>query len=289
MSTKVCPRCGSSNVKFHIQAAGIESTANHYHTGFTGFLLPAHRRSYSSTYRNKSVGFCPDCGYQWTAYEDKKSHGCLFWLLCIIFFPISLPILFYKSESIKLKKSIKLIIIIAFWILFFVVLPLSSSKDTTSSEKTNNTANETFTASVWKERETPLSDFDYYVDHDEIYLKDYNGSDKKVNIAPSYDIDGVSMRVVSLDGTFTLERIDSVIIPEGVTSMSKHVFNSCGVKFVFLPSTLADWNGWNYFHGVEKIYYGGTEEQWAVLFGDHDRSQLEVKQIIFEASPDDLS
>ena len=274
----VCPRCGSANIKFQMQSAGIDSTSNHYHTGATGFLIPANKGTYSSTYRNKTVGFCPDCGYQWTAYEDKKSHGCLFYLLCFLFWPIALPILFYQSDKIKMKKGVRLIIIIGVYALLIIA---GLSGKSSNSDPQN--------VSIWASDYTDISEFDYYIEANEIHLKEYNGSSKKVNIAPAYEIDGTRMNVVSLDGTFVVKRTSSIIVPEGVVSMSRNVFNSCGATYYYLPSTLTDFDGWSYFHDVEKIYYGGTEDQWAALIGDYDRSRLEVKQIICNASPESLS
>ena len=78
-------------------------------------------------------------------------------------------------------------------------------------------------------------------------------------------INGETCTVVSLDTTFALDSVISVVVPEGVRSMSNNVFNSCGLKFVYLPSTLTDFNGWDYFHELKKLYYGGTEDQWKNL------------------------
>ena len=45
--------------------------------------------------------------------------------------------------------------------------------------------------------------------------------------------------------------------------------------------------GWSYFHNAEKIYYGGTEEQWESLC-TVDRSRIDVVQIICNANPNNL-
>lgn len=141
--------------------------------------------------------------------------------------------------------------------------------------------------SVWASSYANLDDFEYYIDENEIYIKDYIGKRRKVRIKSSYDVDGTIMNVVSFDGTFALENVSSVIIPEGTQSMSNNVFNSCGVKYVYLPASLTQFDGWSYFHNVEKIYYGGTEEQWKT-FCTVDRSRVDVVQIICNANPNDL-
>lgn len=141
--------------------------------------------------------------------------------------------------------------------------------------------------SAWAESYTALSDFKYFIDGDEIYLKDYKGSESKVYINSSYDVDGTSKRVVSLDGTFALDRVSSVIIPDGVKSMSNNVFNSCGVEYVYLPASLTQFDGWSYFHDVKKIYYGGTEEQWEKLC-TVERSDVDAEQIICNTNIEDL-
>lgn len=145
-------------------------------------------------------------------------------------------------------------------------------------------------SSVWLEGYTNLDEFEYYVDGNEIFLTDFDSREKKVRINSTYKIDGNIYHVVSLDGAFTLGSVTSVIIPEGVRSISNHEFNSCGIKFLYLPSTLQDIGDdtfWWYFHNVEKIYYGGSEEQWNQLCAV-ERSEIEVKQIIFDANPNDL-
>lgn len=147
----------------------------------------------------------------------------------------------------------------------------------------NSTESEMSKSSAWATDITSIEDFDYYIDGTEIYLQDYNGHDKKIRISSTYNIDGTDYNVVSLDGTFTLHSVDSVIVPEGVRSISANTFNSDGVKFVYLPSTLEEIssNFLSYFHDMNKICYGGSEEQWNSLV-TCDRSDIEVKQIVFD-------
>lgn len=144
-------------------------------------------------------------------------------------------------------------------------------------------------SSAWTTEYADIEDFDYYIDGSEIYLQDYNGSDKKVRINSTYTIDGTEYNVVSLDGTFTLHSVDSVIVPEGVKYISDNTFNSDGVQFVYLPSTLEEIssNFMSYFHDMNKICYGGSEEQWNSLV-TCERSDIEVKQIEFDVDSSTL-
>lgn len=152
----------------------------------------------------------------------------------------------------------------------------------TEEEKNSN--------SVWLNGFTNLDDFDYYIDGTEIYLKRYNGDNEKVRIASTYTIDGTEMNVVSLKGAvFFCGDEESIIVPEGVTNIDSNAFNSSDVAFIYLPKTLTKVEStfWGYFHDVEKIYYGGTEEEWNKLC-TVDREDVEAKQIICNTNPDDL-
>lgn len=170
-------------------------------------------------------------------------------------------------------------IIAAFWVLFCVFVGIVNSKESKPQQSSN---------SVEYTEYAPLSDFEYYVDNESVILKDYKGHSSVVRISPEYSIDGTPMPVIGLDGTFTLKSVESVIVPEGVTTIVHNTFNSSGIKYLFLPVSLTDFSGWNYFHDMKKLYYGGTREQWEALYTG-ERSQLDVVQIICEATPESIS
>lgn len=217
----------------------------------------------------------------------------------------------YESRKPKNKLKIPFIIVSVLMVFFFFLLVsvLSKMSEMELQEKnvtddfpevkeekyvqkeTRPAAKDIRTAqSVWASKDTPINKFDYYIDGDEIFIKKYKGSDKRVRIGSSYNIDGKTCYVAGLtDATFLFSRVDSIIIPEGVRSIAHYSFNSCGAKFFFLPSTLTnvDESFWGYFHEVKKIYYGGTREQWDEIF-NVDRGELEVEEIIFEAKSEDL-
>lgn len=177
----------------------------------------------------------------------------------------------------------------ALWI-FIIIMVIGGIVSLFSDDSSGDSSSEKAVESVWASDFAPIDDFDYYVDGTELYLKDYSGKDKKVKINNTYTIDGADYNVVSLDGTFALTRVDSVIVPNGVTYVSNNVFNSCGISFVYLPATLSEINNnfLGYFHDMDKIYYGGSEEQWNSLVTS-ERSDIDAKQIVFDAKISDLS
>lgn len=200
-------------------------------------------------------------------------------LICVLMPYIGVFLLWAAKKPLNVVVRIIVTIVLVF---YSIGIFSSSSGKESENQNENN--------SVWLEGYTDISDFKYYIDGNEIFLTDFNSSEKKIRINSSYEIDGNTYNVVSLDGVFTLDRVTSVIIPEGVRSVAANEFNSCGVKFLYLPSTLQDIGSdsfWGYFHDVEKIYYGGSEEQWNQLC-TVERSKIEAKQIVFDANPDDL-
>lgn len=210
---------------------------------------------------------------------DRKQKNLKWWILGWIFvFPIPLTILLVKTK--KLNPIVKAILIAVLWVAVIIFGAVNAkNKPNDPDQLTQDT--------IWTDTYNTIEDFDYYIDGDSIVLTDYHSSNKKVNIASTYKIDGRKLKVTSLDGTFALDSVSSAIVPEGVTGMSDNVFNSCGIKYLYLPSTLKDFNGWNYFHDGEKLYYGGSEKQFKQLFKG-DRKDIDFKEIIYDADPDKI-
>lgn len=137
----------------------------------------------------------------------------------------------------------------------------------------------------------PLSDFGYDLTSEGIVLTDYRGRDKIIKIAAFYYVNGIEHPVVKLDTTFALSSVDAVCVPEGVKALDQATFNSCGIKKLYLPATLTDVPGsfWGYFHDLNTLYYGGTEDEFQNLLGTtRDRWDLDVKHVEYKASPDDV-
>lgn len=211
---------------------------------------------------------------------ERKKENRKWWIIgWIFFFPIPLTVLIAKSK--KLKPAVKIAVIAALWVAIFI-LGMISNKNNQTVEPSGTEAE-----SVWSTEITPIEDFKYYIDGSTITISEYRGSDRKIHIADSYDIDGSKYYVVALEGVFALCRVDSVIIPEGVKSIADNAFNSSQVKYLYLPSTLIDFNGWDYFHDGEKLYFGGEEDQWNTLYTG-ERSELDFTQIVCNARIQDL-
>lgn len=187
-----------------------------------------------------------------------------------------------KKQKKKKNGCLSLILIILLFGMIGSIFDGEKEQELNEADKESN--------SVWLEGYTDINDFEYYIDGNEIFLTDFNSREKKVRINSSYEIDGKTYNVVSLDGVFTLNNVTSVIIPEGVRSVADNEFNSCGVKFLYLPSTLKDVGGehfWDYFHDVERIYYGGSKEQWDG-WCTAKRSEIGAKQVIYDAKSENL-
>ncbi len=187
-----------------------------------------------------------------------------------------------QNSKASNRKGMMFVIGVTVVVCFYAIFSASTDSDieTTSSASIEDTM------SLWADEPTDINDFDYDIVGKGIHIKKYKGKDKKIRIAPSYEIDGNVYSVVELDGTFVTKYIDSVIVPEGVTEIADNTFNSCGVKYVYLPSTLKKIsnNFLRYFHDVEKLYYGGSEQNWYSLVSIPS-DKIDAKEIIFNADP----
>lgn len=277
-----CVKCGSTKIKFDREKIRMVTQSN-------------SRKKYYGKQKNiesvsqsayRTIGMCQNCGYTWDANKVQNANGTVqngantwLWVLGWIFiFPLPLTILMLRKNTINPK--IKYGIIIAAWILYLLIGVTSDDSSNNETTQTKEDSN-----SIWAEDYTSINDFDYYIDGNKLYIKEYEGEDSKIRINSKYTIEGKEYIVKELiDGTFVSESIDSVIIPEGVVELEKHTFNCSDVKYVYLPSTLKEISSsfLGYFHDVEKIYYGGSEEQWKKLV-DEDREDIDVKEIIYDA------
>lgn len=276
-----CPNCGAqANGKF-CEYCGSEMPKNAPET--------VNNDNSNTTIINNYYQSSPPLATQSKSKQSydtrpKSNSKIPFWnknwfvILICLFVPYIGVFLLWAMKK-PLNKIARIFITI---VLIFYSISIFTSSNGNENQEENN--------SVWLEGYTDISDFEYYIDGNEIFLTDFKSSKKKVRINSTYEIDGNTYNVVSLDSVFTLDNVTSVIIPEGVRNVAINEFNSCGVKFLYLPSTLQYIESdsfWGYFHDTEKIYYGGSEEQWNQLC-TVERSRIDVKQIIYDANPDDL-
>lgn len=188
---------------------------------------------------------------------------------------VSVPVLKHKKPIYK-KWWFWLIVVI----FVFGIVGGITKKDKSSDE--NN--------SVWASSYTEIDDFDYYLDGNEIFIKDYKGTDDKVRINDTYKIDGKERKVVSFnDAVFFASSVDSVILPNGTKYITSNMFNCSGIKYLYIPKSIKSVENtfWGYFHDMEKIYYGGTETEWKELC-KAERSDVDVKEIVFNADSSKL-
>ncbi len=148
-------------------------------------------------------------------------------------------------------------------------------------------------ASYWATKTTPITDFNYSIDGDYVHLEEYTGESDTVWIGAKYEIDGKTyITDCRLGGLFALNDVYSVIIPEGVLTVENNIFNSCDVKYIYIPKSLQlvdyGYNFYDYFHDVEKVYYGGSEEDWKQLTNNKDRNEIDVVEIVYDSKITDL-
>jgi hypothetical protein len=199
-------------------------------------------------------------------------------IMLILFFPVGLVLMWVYRKNWKMAVKVIVSAIFALAVISSVFGDDSGSVDRNKSDN------------IWPDEITPIDDFDYYIDGDSIYITKYKGDSDKVYIGSKYSVDGGDFTVSALrDGTFLFSDVESVIIDEGITSLDDNTFNSCDVKYLYLPSTLEpkESSFWNYFHDVEEIYYGGSNEQWNEIC-QVSREDLDVKQIYCNVSMGDL-
>lgn len=261
-----CPNCGSNDIKIHSIQTGETSSSNISGNGnsvtydILGLRTSSSingRKNSRKEYEFKREGICQECGFNFNYYTWDDIH------------------------NVKVNSKIKFILSSIFLVISIILCVLSYS-NLSGFEKTNETTN----GNIWASKYTSIEDFDYYLDGNNVYLKEYIGNSKKIRIDNSYNINGKIYNVVSFaDGVFTFKNVYSVILPEGLTTMPANTFNSSDIKYVYIPESLKSDNSkypfYKYFHDVEKIYYGGTEEQWKKLTNNANRSEIDVKEIVY--------
>lgn len=131
-TTVKCPKCGGSKIKY---------SREHVTTRSGG---------HGSEFQYRTVAVCQNCGHTWTTDNEKvpvthttkkaKNHGCLFWFGCLLIWPIALSVWFYKTDKIKLEKKIRIGIIIAFWVIMYVIGGSNSNKANSNTNKAETVA-----------------------------------------------------------------------------------------------------------------------------------------------------
>ena len=260
-----CPKCGGEDIEYQVIHSGSVSThrgttgaykagrkvANKATLGAYGFLKGQRLGKTYTRDRYSKIAICKNCGHSWNVIPMFNKVYALFIciLIAILFVWIMVPTKYERTEKMR------------------------------ENDKT-----------IWADKYTNINDFDYVIDGDEIYINKYKGENYKVRLKRVYEIDGKQCKIVSFDSaTFMFGKIRSVIIPEGTKYLANNTFNSSGVEFLYLPSSIREINEQfcGYLHDLKKLYYGGTEKQWRKVF-KADREDLEVQEIVFNANPNEL-
>lgn len=186
--------------------------------------------------------------------------------------------------------------VLLFCVLLFIALtsPSQSSDDLSAVSQMTVTGSEyvepehanqePIKESVWANEFTPINDFRYHIDKENhtITLISYDrGPDEdihKILLSPVYTLNGEDYNLVSMGSDacfFGKTWIESVIIPEGVTYIEGSCFNSCGVKDVYLPSTLEEIpeNLFSYLGDEYTIYCNSVID----LPADRDTTDYELR------------
>lgn len=108
-----CPKCGSSNVAFRREQAGVAK----------------NKRGSKTLYQTK--GICNDCGHTWTTDAPKKSKIWLWVLGWIFIFPVPLTILLLRKKT--MKPGLKYGIIGGSWLVFLLFVLISNVGDAQSN------------------------------------------------------------------------------------------------------------------------------------------------------------
>lgn len=143
---------------------------------------------------------------------------------------------------------------------------------------------------VWIKGYTDLDDFEYYLNGGKIYITGYEKDASRIRINSSYNVGGNDCQVVSVENApFIGGDIISISFAEGIAHIEDNTLNSCGAKYIFIPSSVTDLDEdfLDYLHDAEKLYFGGTQEQWDMMF-NIERSDIDVKQIFCEVDQNTL-
>lgn len=128
-----------------------------------------------------------------------------------------------------------------------------------------------------------IEDFSYDLSEDIIILKKYTGSEETLEIQSSYTIDGTEYKTDLSDFQVGIgnRKVKTLILDEGITEVRDAIFNSSDVERVYFPKSMAivyD-NTLSYLHPDDgetiKVYYGGTQEEWAEIFSEYKRTLME--------------
>lgn len=132
-----------------------------------------------------------------------------------------------------------------------------------------------------------IEDFSYEISGENVLLKSYDGKDKVIEIKPTYTIEGAEYKTDISDFSVGIgnHRVESLILCEGIEEVATSIFNSSDVEKIFFPKSMKNVYDYtlSYLHPSEgntiKIYYAGTQEEWAQIFTEYKRTKVEDTEL----------
>lgn len=143
-----CPKCGSNKASFKREVVGSKGSGAGVRVRVSKNVSVGTSGG-NSKKQYRTIGFCPDCGYSWSAKERNPLVTVLLWLFIYIpFFPITLSVWFWKTPKINLDKKKKAIILAVIWVLIFVIGLLNPSSNDGDNSNSRGSAEKVSSASA---------------------------------------------------------------------------------------------------------------------------------------------
>lgn len=127
-----------------------------------------------------------------------------------------------------------------------------------------------------------IDEFDYEISGNEVFLHSFKGKNEILEIKSSYNIGGIDYKTNLSNYQVGIgnSNIKTVILAEGITEVSKAIFNSSDVKKVFFPGSMT--NVYDYtlsylqpdYGELIQIYYAGTQEEWEQIFTEYHSKDI---------------
>lgn len=189
-----------------------------------------------------------------------------------------------------------LIVLLAFCILMIIIGNTVEDDEEAISE---NNSQESFEVEVIEEtgikgievqkenKYGDIEDFSYELSDGKIILSSYDGKDEIIEIRPTYIVEGTEYKTDLSDFSVGIgnHRVESLILCEGIEEVKTSIFNSSDVEKIFFPKSMKNVYDYtlSYLHPSEgntiKIYYAGTQEEWAQIFTEYKRTKVEDTEL----------
>ena len=256
-----CPRCYSNNVTVNREFTGSTYKSNYMRTGIKhSWFFPSGIKEGSRSSHYRTIALCHNCGNSWYIASDADKTSSIFTWIIIIVLILGGFKYYYKDRKTEEKGDP-------------TVINTDQKIDT----------------DIWSKEYTSIEDFEWNLDEDGITLGRYkkNTKENKIRFSNRYTINGTDYHITKMDDCFFCEDIKSVIVSEGVVQIDNPTFNSCGLRYLYLPKSLEVFNGWSYLDlDLRELYYGGSEEEFYNKFDP--KNYLDNVKIYFNVNPDDL-